>query len=262
MELQHIWAVTLRHIRLWKREPNLIIFFFYWPLLDILIWGFLGAWIQKMQQTSANYEIVFLFCILLWQTTVRSAITLTYGFLEEIWSYNLINLFSLPIRIIEWVSGNILFVLLIALANGFYSMALIKYFYGISIMYLLKIFFIFAPPLILSGLWLGFTILFFVVNFGKRASEMGWVISWFFSPLCGAFYPVSLFPAWIQKISYCIPMTYIFDGLRSYILNNQSPTQSLMTAYLLSITYLIISFFIFLFLFDRTKQKGLARLTD
>ena len=106
-----IWAVVLRHMRMWRRDPNYLLGGFYWPLLDILTWGFLGAWIQKLQGTLQfqNYEAIALLGVLLWQIVGRGSNLIIMSFSEEIWSHNLVNLFSLPLRTIEWVCGSILF---------------------------------------------------------------------------------------------------------------------------------------------------------
>lgn len=50
ISLTSVWAVVLRHARMWRRDPNYILGGFYWPLLDILIWGFF----RNMDSKIAN----------------------------------------------------------------------------------------------------------------------------------------------------------------------------------------------------------------
>src|SRR5437016_5642976 len=105
-----MWAVVIRNARVWKRDLNLLLAGFYWPLLDVFIWGFLGAWIaQSHAQQFHNYESVALLGILLWQVIGRGCNIMAFTFTEELWSNNVVNLFSLPLRTIEWISGIILF---------------------------------------------------------------------------------------------------------------------------------------------------------
>jgi ABC-2 type transport system permease protein len=262
MEFQHVWALTLRHIRLWTKDPNLILITLYWPLLDILVWGFLGSWIQRGQTGSYDYQAICLFCILLWQANCRGAIYIVTGFLEEIWAFNLLNLFSLPLTIREWICGVLLFDLIFSLLVIFYCIGLIVLFYSIPLLTILKVFILFAPPLMISGAWLGFMTLHIITYMGKRAQELGWILAWFFSPLCGVFYPIDVFPAWVQKISYCLPMTYVFEGLRNYLMHDISPARNLIIAYMMGITYALAAIGIFAWLFKRTKIQGLARLSD
>lgn len=262
MELQHIWAITLRHIHLWRKDLNLIAATLYWPFLDVFIWGFMGTWLQKQQTANLNYQLIFLMCILLWQTISRNSVVITTCFLEEIYSYNLINMFSLPLRISEWIVGIILFAFLISVIIVCYCMLLIILFYQINIFTVLQLFSMFAPPLFISGIWIGFMTLQIVASFGKRAQEFTWILAWFFAPLSGVFYSIEVFPDWLQKICYWIPMTHVFEGLRNYLMHGTNPRIYLWYAYGLSIPYALLAIVVFVWIFNRTKVKGLARLSD
>lgn len=263
MEFLHIWAVALRHIRLWAKDPNLIMMTFYWPLLDVLIWGFLGSWITQIQQSSTvNYESVFLFSILLWQTNCRACFTTVMGFIEELWASNLVNLFTLPLKLSEWIAGVLTFSLIMSIINAVYCIILLKFFYTIAITKILIVFALFGPALFITGIWLGFLSLHIIAYFGKRAQELAWVLAWGLSPICGVFYPIDVFPPWIQKISYCIPMTYIFAGMREYVINGIFPYKALIYGYGLALLYAIIAILIFAWIFNYSKAKGLARLSD
>lgn len=258
-----IWAITLRHYRLLIHDTNLILATFYWPLLDILIWGFLGSWIQNIQANGvANYEMIALLGIILWQTTCRSAITTTNGFVEELWSRNLPNLISLPLSLFEWIAGITLYNFLLTCMTSLYCMGLIYIFYHFSVWVVFKTFCIFALPLFLSGLWLGFTCLQVVTIFGKRAHELGYVLAWMFAPFSTAFYPKEVLPAWAQTISSYIPMSYIFEGMRSYLTHNTNPLPYITKGFVMSSVYLIIAIILFTYSFNKSKQKGLTRLSD
>jgi len=262
MEFTHCWAVVLRHARLWMRDVNLILVTLYWPLLDVLIWGFIGSWMQRNQNTSADYTAICLFAILLWQTTARSSIIVASTFIEEIMANNLVNLFSLPLRISEWISGVILFSSILISFTNLYCMGLIYLFYNIPVFKMLWVTLLFAPPLFLSGIALGFFCLQIIVSLGKRAQELAFILSWFFAPLCGAFYPLDILPEWIQQISYCFPMAYAFEGMRNYMIHSINPANYIIISYALSAVYLAVAVALFIFFFNRTKIKGLARLSD
>ena len=49
-----IWAIVFRHLYIWQRDVNLLLCGFYWPLLDILIWGFLGSWIATFPKYGVS----------------------------------------------------------------------------------------------------------------------------------------------------------------------------------------------------------------
>lgn len=245
---------------------EMLTFFFgtlYWPLLDILIWGFVGRWIQQASaQQLPNYETVALLGVLLWQVIGRGCNIMAISFTEELWSNNIVNLFSLPIRTIEWMSGIVLFNALMTLMTAGVCLSFIYLFHDVSIWYLFTTFLIFLPPLFLSAIWVGFMCLQIIVTLGKRGAELGFVLAWFLMPFSGAFYPVDVLPKWAQAISACTPFSYIFQGMREYVMHQQDPTPYLIKGYVLGAIYATIAILLFIYCFNRSKRSGLARLAD
>jgi ABC-2 type transport system permease protein len=261
LSIRSIWALTLRYFILFLRDTNLKLSTFCWPLLDIVLWGFLGIWIQSMQvDGSTNYQAVILLCIVLWQVTVRSTQFIFKCLLEELWTRNLVNIFSLPISLSEWIASIILYTAMMTLITLLFCMIIISLFYNISFWYLFYVVSLFAPPLFISGTWLGFTCLQALAYFGKRSDEIGWILSWILAPFTAAFYPLDILPAWAQTVSRCLPMSYAIDGMRRYLTTYEDPTTYLIKAYLLSILYATVAILIFAWIFHHTKQKGLVRL--
>jgi ABC-2 type transport system permease protein len=258
-----IWALVLRHTFLWRRDINFLLAAVYWPMLDILVWGFLGRWIQGSGGSSfANYESVALLGILMWQVIGRGANIIAFCFNEELWSHNIVNLFSLPLRTVEWMIGIVLFYGLATIFTVSVCMILMFALYDVSLWYMTSTFLLFLPPLFLCGIWLGFTCLQIVVLRGKRGIELGFIMAWFLLPFSGAYYPIEVLPWWGRALSSCIPMSYIFSGMRSYLMHQQNPTVSLLKGYVMSTLYAFGASLLFLYLFQRSKQKGLSRLAD
>lgn len=261
ISLISIWAVVLKHLRLWRNDLNYILAGFYWPILDIMIWGFLGSWIQQAQ-TFNNYEAAALLGILLWQLIGRGCNIMVFAFVEEIWSNNIVNLFSMPLRISEWMLAIVCLNAILMSLTSLFCMFVIYFLYKVSLWYLFTTFLLFAPPLFFSCIWIGFSCLPVIVMFGKRGIEVAYVIGWFFAPFSGAYYPLEVLPAWAQTLSRCIPMSYIFKGMREYVMHEQDPTRYLLIGYALSITYAILAILLFVYCFNQSKRYGLARLVD
>ena len=96
----------------------------------------------------------------------------------------------------------------------------------------------------------------------KRGIELGFVIAWFLAPFSGAFYPLEILPTWAQKFSAMLPMSYVFQGMRGYVMYEQDPTAHLVKGYVMSAVYALFAIVLFVYCFNRSKQKGLARLVD
>lgn len=263
MSWSPIWAMVLRHLRMLRRDINFLLGTLYWPLLDILIWGFVGAWIQKSSASQLpNYEAVALLGVLLWQIVGRGCNIMAISFIEELWSNNVVNLFSLPISIKEWMAGIVLFTAIMIFMIAGFCMLFISLLYDVSITNLLSTYIIFMPPLLLSSIWIGFSCLQVIVTLGKRGAELGFVFAWFLMPFSGAFYPVEVLPQWAQTLSACLPFSYAFQGMRGYVMYQHDPTPYLVKAYVLGALYATIALIGFVYCFNRTKQAGLARLAD
>jgi len=256
-----ISAIILRHLWLIRNYMNRLLFVFYWPTLDILMWGFVGKYMQAIQGTY-NVQIIFLLSILLWSAFARIGMEVFQALLEELWSNNIVNIFASPIKLSEWIVGVILFVILMFIALMSFLILLIGLFYDISIISLFKNFIIFAPSLLLAAISIGFLALSIIIYSGIRFAEIAYVIMWTFMPFSGVFYPIETLPMWAQKISYCLPMTYTFTGMRAYVQNQIDPTPYLIKSIILSLIYGAVFLGLFFYMFNKSKDKGLSRLTD
>jgi ABC-2 type transport system permease protein len=132
--------------------------------------------------------------------------------------------------------------------------------YDVALWQFIRLFLLFTPPLLLSGIWLGFTGLQIIVTLGRRGIELANVAAWFLSPFSGAYYPIEVLPVWGQKLSAFLPMSHVFQGMRAYIMHKQDPTPYLKKGYVLGGVYAMLAILLFIYCFNRSKKKGLARL--
>lgn len=262
MSLSSIWAVTMRHMYVLRRDYNFMMGTLYWPLLDILIWGYLGSWIQQSGSQFQNYGIATLLGVLLWQIVGRGCNIILFTLAEEFWSHNIVNLFSLPVRITEWMCGITIFYGIMMALTSFFSISMIYLLFNVPLWYIFSTFVIFLPPLLLSGIWVGFTCLQILITLGRKSAELGFVIAWCMMPFSGAYYPIEILPAWAQTISKFLPMSYAFQGMRAYLMHQQNPLPYVIKSSVLAILYASCAIALFVYCFNRSKQKGLARLAD
>ncbi len=248
---------------MWFNDPNYLLGGFYWPILDILVWGFLGTWIQSAQATQLqNYELAALLGILLWQVVGRGCNIMVIAFAEELWANNVVNLFSLPLSIIEWMCGVMLFTIMMIGLTATFSALFIFFLYNVSLWQLITTFLLFFPSLFITSIWLGFTALQIIVFLGKRGAEFAFVFGWMLLPFSGAYYPIDVLPRWGQAFSSLLPMSYLFTGMREYVMKNQDPMPYILKGTVMAIFYAIAALILFAYCFHRTKRRGLARLAE
>lgn len=86
ISLKSILAITFRYLYLLKRDINLGLAIIYWPILDILTWGFFGSWINNFNIVNADYKIIALIGVLMWQVVGRGGNIIGFTICEELWS--------------------------------------------------------------------------------------------------------------------------------------------------------------------------------
>ncbi len=259
MNLTRILTLVRRTFLVTFRGSDPLIDFFYWPLYDIMIWGFTSAWIVKETQNH-QLALTILASLVLWQAVYRTNLDISFNFLAELWSRNIVNLFVTPLTAGEWMAASMITGALNAwVALGFGSLA-VWALYGISIISIGWIFPLLAVMLFFSGWSLGLFTSSLLVTWGGSVQKFVWVMGWFFVPFVGIFYPVESMPWWAQSVAYSLPMTYFFNVLQHYIVEGVFLKKIFVIGTCLSAFYFITATLFFLFLFQASRKRGLARL--
>src|SRR6476660_4748870 len=102
-------AIARRHAYVLWRSPHRLFDVTLWPLIDVVLFGSLAAFVKPDSPASAKASGYLLAGIVLWHVIYQSQIAMSTGFLEEAWTRNLLNLMVTPVREIEYVAGVALF---------------------------------------------------------------------------------------------------------------------------------------------------------
>ncbi len=261
MKWHRIWAMVVRHLRQLPTDFNKLSSIVYWPFLDIVIYGFIGIWLDQSIH-SPDMRFVLLTNVALWQAVVRADFGVSLNLLEEIWAHNVTNLFSTPLTIWEWISAAFIEGLIMLAALTAFCVAVVYGFYHYNI---LELGVWFVPILLLtyiSGLAIGFLTSSLLVYWGVRVQVLAWMVGWMFAPVSGAYYPVSVLPAWMQTIAHALPLHYATVSTHMVLAEHASPLEMLIKGYALGIFYLSISIALFIYMFNKSKDRGLQRLRD
>ena len=101
MNLNRMYALSIRHLYLIKGSFPRILDLIYWPTIQIILWGFISKFFTMYSDYYTNTVGVILSCAILYDFLFRSSISFNMLFLEEIWSRNFTNLFVAPLKISE-----------------------------------------------------------------------------------------------------------------------------------------------------------------
>lgn len=255
-----ISAIIQRHMISMFRDPARILDAFYWPLIDLTLFGLMANWAQESMVHTFNFQLTLLTCITAQYLVYRSSLEISKSLLIEIWDNHLVNLFASPISLCELMVSFISISVVNALITFAYSITIILLVYKQNIFVLLLPLLPFIALLLVSGWIIGLLIAVFLLYSGRSAEIITWSLPWLFATFTGAFYPIKVLPVYIQKIAYFFPATYLFEGIRELIATNKVPVNNLITALILSIFYLVLVVLLLNRAFKCSKKAGLSRL--
>lgn len=256
MSTQRIFAVIMRHLYIWPRSIERFMWSVGWPLLELLIWGLTTAYLQSNSMVNVSFTTLILGGIIIWGMTTRLQLETTLNFLEEVWNKNILNMFTTPLTIGEYLVATIILGIIKLLFSATLLMIVAYVFYHFNILQFNWYLPLIIIDLTLFGWVFGFFVTALLLRFGRSVEEMSWSLIYFLQPFVGVFYPVSSLPVWAQKVGQLIPMTYIFEEMRRYIFYGYMEVDKLLLSFFLDIIYLILSLWFLKFMFEKGRETG------
>ena len=256
MNLGKIYALSLRHIYLIKGSFPRIIDLIYWPTIQIFLWGFISKFFTLNSTYYNNTVGIILSAAILYDFLFRSSISYNMMFLEEIWSRNFTNLFIAPIKISEIIAAltfTAIFRTLIGLvpaallAIPLFGVSIFKI--GIPLIFLLLSLYVF-------GVTLGLLVTSGLIRFGPSFENIAWASLFFLAPLGCIYYPVEILPEWLQYIAKLLPLVYLFEEMRSILIENTINYYAVFKACIISSLYFVLGVIVFYCSYDGAKERG------
>ena len=191
---RRIGALVQRYIYLLRSSGVRLVELIYWPFLQMLTWGFLQKYLAGTTSPLAQGAGVLIGSVLLWDILFRSKIGFSTTFIEEMWSRNLGNLLTSPLRPYELVAALSLWSV-IRLGVSMVPVAIAAYFiFGFNLLDLGLPLVAFFAVLVLTSWSLGLISAGVILRYGLGAEELAWSLAFLLLPLCCVYYPVSVLP--------------------------------------------------------------------
>lgn len=262
MKLSRVTAYTMRHLYLYKRSLPRLMEIFYWPVLDLAVWGFVSVYLSTHRGGVPGFVVFFIGALILWDILFRSQQGISVSFLEDVWSRNLLNIFVSPMSAAEYISS----LLLLSIVKLIFTSAVM-----VTLAYLLYSFNIFTlgvplvplvANLIIMGWAIGIVTTALIMRFGQEAEVLAWGVALLFQPVSAVFYPVEVLPEPLKTIAAFIPSSHVFEGMR-LVINGVTafPASDILRATLLNVIYITLSIVFFWWNFKVVKVKGLLSKT-
>jgi ABC-2 type transport system permease protein len=91
---------------------------------------------------------------------------------------------------------------------------------------------------------------------GMGAETLAWTLMFVLMPIVCVYYPVSVLPDWLQAIAWMLPPTYVFEGMRTLIMQQQFRADLMVEAFALNALYFAAAVIAFLALLESSRRAG------
>ena len=256
MKFYRVYALFLRHFFLIKSSFPRLLDLIYWPTIQIILWGFISKFFTMHSDFYNNTAGIILSAAILYDFLFRSSISFNMLFLEEIWSRNFTNLFIAPLKVSEIIAALTSTALIRTLIGIVPAVLLASPFFGVSLLNLGPALILLLLSLYAFGITLGLLVVSGLLRYGPAFENVAWSSLFLLAPLGCIYYPLSILPDWLQIIAKGLPLVYIFEEVRSILLNNVVHSSHIMSALILNLIYFALSIFIFYSAFNEARKKG------
>jgi ABC-2 type transport system permease protein len=252
-------ALLLRHLYLYRRSHIRAGEVFFWPVMNLVLWGFITAYVQRL---ALSETVSFLLGgLIFWDVLYRSQMAITLSVTEEVWVKNLLNIFIAPIRTVDFLLATALMGVIRALANVLLLGSLAYILYAFNVLTMGPALLPFLASLLLFGWAVGMCTMALMLRFGQAAEALAWGVPFLLQPLSAVFYPVDVLPPWLQTLAHLLPSMYIFEGMRTALRTGTVDSAQLLTALALNVVYLAAGAGFFGWMLRQAREKGyLSRL--
>ena len=257
LSLRRVGAMVLRYGYIIRRSWPRLLELAYWPTMSMILWGFITQFFTTHSSWVATAGGVLIGAVMLWDTLFRSELGVSVSFLEEMWSRNLASLFVSPLRAHEFVLGLVVMSTIRTLIAMAPAMVLAIPLYAYNIFDLGLPLIAFFANLLVMGWSVGLLVSALILRWGLGAESLAWLTIFAVAPLSGIYYPVSTLPGWLQPLSWSLPSSYVFEGMRGVLIDGRFDGGLFAAAVGLNLVYIVAAAALFLHTVRIARREGL-----
>ncbi|MFM9889172.1 MAG: ABC transporter permease [Rickettsiales bacterium] len=257
MNPRRIFAIVYRYGCVLKSSPDRILGLYIWMLIDMVLWGFISRYLDRIVPGGFNAITVFLGAVLLSNFFARVMLNINMTFFEDMWARNFLNIFASPLTIREYLAGLIAcglvtssFGLLLAFGTAAALFGFSPLTYGPALLPFLLILYVFGIALGIFGCAV-------VLARGPSSEWFIWPIPALMTPFVGVYYPIATLPHWMQFVSHALPPAYVFEGLRAGVAGQPFDMGGFGIGIGLAVSYVLLAVLFFVRVYKRALRSGL-----
>ena len=242
---RRVRALIRRHAYLLLKSWPRLVSMAYYPTVTMVLWAFLTVYLKPTTSFLHDAPGFFIGAVLLWDVLFRGQLGVSLTFIEELYSRNLGNLFVSPLRLSEYIAGQLTMSVLRTLIGVggacFFAWLLFRYSIFSLGLPLLAFFWL----LLAFGWSIGLVVSAMILRWGLGAEELAWAAIFILAPVSGVYYPIAVLPGWLQPVAWALPSAHVFEGMRGVLLEGSFAWSHFWSALMLDGVYLCLGAFMF-----------------
>ena len=253
---RRIFALVRRHAYLLLKSWPRLVSMMYYPTVTMVLWAFLTVYMAPSSSILKDVPGFFIGAVLLWDVLFRGQLGVSLTFIEEMYSRNLGNLFVSPLRLPEFIAGQLTMSVLRTLigVGGACFFAWLLFSYSIfSMGFPLIAFFV---NLLIFGWSIGLVVSGMILRWGLGAEELAWAAIFLVAPVSGVYYPIAILPGWLQIVAWLLPSAHVFEGMRSVLLLGVFRWDLYWAGLALDVFYLVLGTGLFSLAIRHAREHG------
>jgi ABC-2 type transport system permease protein len=251
-----IGAVIRRQVYVTMRAPQRWFDVLVWPMVDTVIWGSIGRFVEQQGGAMRSSVPYMLSGILLMHVLYQSNVSFATGFMDETWDNNLLNVMVTPLRETEYVLGLIIvsatrmlmgLTIVAAAAGLLYAFNVTAA--GIGLIPVIAV-------LMICGWCVALVVVGLILRFGNGAEILTWGILFMAVALSGVFYPPDALPGALQPVAAVLPSTHAFTTARALLDGHALPWDQLGLAFIGTLVMVPLAAWFALHQLQVFRQRG------
>lgn len=254
--LRRVRALVRRHAYLLLKSWPRLVSMAYYPTVTMVLWAYITIYLAPTNNFLKDAPGFFIGAVLLWDVLFRGQLGVSLTFIEEMYSRNLGNLFVSPLRLREFIAGQLVMSMLRTLigVGGACLFAWLLFRYSIfSLGFALIPFFVL---LIAFGWAIGLAVSAMIMRWGLGAEELAWAAIFLVAPVSGVYYPIAVLPPWLQVVANALPSAHVFEGMRALLLDGVFRWDHFLWAAGLDAVFLALGALLFRVAIRHAREKG------
>jgi ABC-2 type transport system permease protein len=212
MNYKHVLAIVYRNFIVIRRNLFRLFDITLWPLILFLS---LTLFVDYLEQDASVIGMVIL-GVMGWRAVYHAQIEFAQSYMDQHWSGMLGHLFVSPIKIKEYLLGNLLLGIgkFVLVCSGYVLLAMFMFDYTFVNVGVIAIGLV---SLLIFGVIIGLFTLGLCLIYHENAFAISYILPDLIVLSSGVYYPITVFPTIVQKIVVFFPTYYSFEILKSAI---------------------------------------------